>query len=81
MKTLTIRNLPPDVADALDREKRRRGESLNRTVIELLSQGLGVGGTRSNVLAGLAGKWSEEEFRQFENAVAPFGEINPELWR
>ena len=60
MKTLTIRNLPDDVADALEREKRRRGESLNQTVIDLLFQGLGVSGVRSNGLARLAGAWSAE---------------------
>ena len=81
MKALTIRNLPPSVAEALEREKRRRGESLNQTVIELLSQGLGVGATRSNGLSELSGNWSEEEFRRFETAVAPFGEVDPELWR
>ncbi len=81
MKTLTIRNLPPDVSEALEREKRRRGESLNRTVILLLSQGLGVGVTRSNGLAALAGRWSEEELRQFESAVSFFEEVDPELWR
>ena len=81
MKNLTIRNLPPAVADALEREKRRRGESLNRTVIQLLSQGLGVGGVRSNGLAGLAGRWTEEEFRDFEGATLPFNELDPELWR
>lgn len=81
MKNITIRNLPPEVADALEQEKRRRGASLNRTVIELLSQGLGVGSARSNGLAALAGSWSEDEFRHFEEAVAPFGEVDPELWR
>lgn len=81
MRTLTIRGLPPDVAEALEREKRRRGESLNQTVIELLSQGLGVGVTRSNGLAGLAGTWSDEDLRGFERAVAPFEEVDPELWR
>ncbi len=80
MKTLTIRNLPPEVAEALEREKRRRGESLNQTVIELLGQGLGVGGPRSNGLAVLAGGWDEDEFRRFEGAVAPFEEIDAELW-
>ncbi|MFW6012298.1 MAG: FitA-like ribbon-helix-helix domain-containing protein [Acidobacteriota bacterium] len=81
MKTLTVRNVPPEVSEALEREKRRRGESLNQTVIELLSQGLGVGTERSNGLARLAGGWSEEEFLQFERAVAPFEEIDEELWR
>ncbi len=81
MKTLTIRKVPPEVSEALEREKRRRGESLNQTVLELLSQGLGVGVSRSNGLAALAGRWSEEEGQQFESAVAPFEEIDPELWR
>jgi hypothetical protein len=81
MRTLTIRNVPPEVAEALEREKRRRGESLNQTVIELLGQGLGVGGPRSNGLAALAGRWDDEEFQRFERAVAPFEEIDPELWR
>jgi len=81
MKTLTVRNLPPEVAEALEREKRRRGESLNQTVIELLTQGLGVGMTRSNGLRRLAGSWSEKELQEFEQAVAPFEEIDDELWQ
>lgn len=81
MKHLTVRNLPPAVAQALEREKRRRGTSLNQTVIELLGQGLGVDVTRSNGLAALAGTWSEEEFRDFEEATAGSGKIDPEPWR
>ena len=81
MKTLTIRNLPPEVAEALEREKKRRGESLNQTVIDLLGQGLGVGTARSNGLAKLSGSWTEAEFRRFEEAVAPFEAIDPEVWR
>ena len=80
MKTLTVRNLPPDVADALEREKKRRGTSLNQTVIELLTQSLGVRGTRSNGLAELAGTWSEDELADFERAVAPFETVDPDLW-
>ncbi len=81
MKALTIRNVPPALAEALDREKARRGASLNRTVIELLSQGLGVGITRSNGLAELAGVWSDEELKAFDKAVAPFDRVDEELWR
>jgi hypothetical protein len=33
-----------------------------------------VGGSRSNGLARLGGRWSDREFREFENAVAFFGE-------
>lgn len=81
MKALTIRNLPPALADALDREKRRRGKSLNQTVIDLLGQGLGAQGVRTNGLGRLAGGWSEDEFRDFERATAQFETVDEELWR
>jgi len=72
--------VPPGLAEALEREKRRRGKSLNQTVIDLLGQGLGSQGTRSNGLGRLAGGWSEGEFRDFEQATAPFEAIDEELW-
>lgn len=81
IKALTIRNLPPGLADALEREKRHRGKSLNQTVIDLLGQGLGATGVRSNGLGRLAGSWSEDEFRDFEQATAPFEAVDEELWR
>jgi plasmid stability protein len=81
IKTLTIRNLPPQLAAALEREKRRQGKSLNQTVIDLLGQGLGAQGVRSNGLGQLAGGWNEEEFRDFERATAQFEGVDEELWR
>jgi plasmid stability protein len=82
IKALTIRNVPPSLAEALEREKRRKGKSLNQTVIDLLGQGLGAeGGTRSNGLGRLAGGWSEDEFRDFEQATAQFEAVDEELWR
>jgi len=83
MTHLTIRSLPPELGKALDREKRRRGASLNQTVIELLSQGLGVwpSAGRRNGLGRLAGTWSEEEHKAFEESIATVEEVDEELWR
>jgi hypothetical protein len=81
VKALTIRNLPAPVAEALEREKRRRGRSLNQTVIDLLGQSLGVQKGRSNGLGRLAGTWDEDEMREFEQAVAPFEQIDEQLWK
>ena len=83
MKTMTIRNIPAELAEALEAEKRRRGLSLNRTVLALMGEALGIstGRGRSNGLRDLAGSWSEEEFQHFENAVAPFGEIDEDIWK
>ena len=83
MKTMTIRNVSSDIATALDAEMQRRGLSLNRTVLALLREALGISGTRSrgNGLAGLAGTWSKDEYREFEQTVAAFGEIDEDLWK
>jgi plasmid stability protein len=78
---LTVRNLPDEVAAALERERRRRGLSLNQTVIDLLRQGLGVPGTRTNGIGRLAGTWSDEEHREFLSAVSEFEAIDPDFWK
>lgn len=83
MKTMTIRNVSRELATALEAEKRRRGLSLNRTVLSVMQEALGIssGRSRSNGLRHLAGTWSEDEFRSFERAAAPFAEIDEDLWR
>ena len=83
MKTMTIRNVPAELATALDAERRRRGLSLNRTVLSLMQEALGIStsGSRSNGLRRLAGAWNADEFRQFEEAVAPFEEIDGDIWK
>jgi len=82
MRTMTIRNVSAELAAALEEEKRRRGLSLNRTVLALIEESLGVNGNiRSNGLGRLAGTWSEDRLRQFEDSVTPFGEVDSELWR
>lgn len=79
---LTVRNVPPELARALQREKTARGVSLNQTVIDLLRRALGLGeAVRSNGLAELAGSWSGRELAEFEAAVADFERIDEELWR
>jgi hypothetical protein len=80
LKNLTIRSVSPKLAEALEREKARRGVSLNQTVLDLLEQGLGVTGARSNSLARLAGSWTEDQHREFMRAVEPFQEVDAELW-
>ncbi len=83
MHHLTVRNIPAELAGALEAEKRRRRQSLNQTVIELLrhSLGLSLGRPRSNGLRALAGSWSHDEHEQFEQAIAATEQIDEELWQ
>ena len=79
---LTVRNVPTQVARALKAETRRRGRSLNQTVVDLLREALGVARSRPrNGIENLAGGWSAAELERFETATAPFGRVDDEIWR
>ena len=83
MRHLSIRHVPPELARALDDEKRRRGTSLNQVVLDLLSQAVGLGKARrrSNGLRRYSGTWTQAEFEEFEKAIEDFERIDEELWR
>jgi hypothetical protein len=83
MKALTVRNVDAKLASALTRETKRRGTSLNQTVLDVLRRGLGIDASvpRTNGLEKLAGRWTAQEFAEFETNVAMFEHIDPELWR
>jgi DNA polymerase III delta subunit len=82
MKALTVRNVDARLARALERETRKRGTSLNQTVLDLLRNALGVGALArpSNGLEKLAGTWTEKDLEEFEANTAIFEQIDPELW-
>jgi len=79
---LTVRAVPRELAQALEAEQKRRGKSLNQTVLEVLGDALGVGGAPrpTNGLERLAGTWSAADLEEFESAVAEFEQVDPELW-
>jgi hypothetical protein len=79
-KHLTVRSVPPRLAKALHAAQRRRGTSLNKTVLELLERALGTGG-EANGLEAHAGTWSRADFLAFENATRAFERIDDELWK
>ena len=83
MKTMTVRNIPADVAEALDAERQRRGLSLNRTAVSLMREALGLtqGERPDNGLGRFAGTWSEDQFREFDATQAQFNKIDEDIWK
>ena len=79
---MTIRNVPPDLDRALRVEQGRRGSSLNRTVLDLLRQalGLGVGRRFDNGLRRLAGSWTADDLKNMEENTNVFEQVDPEVW-
>ncbi len=82
VKAITIRYVDERLSRALQEEKRRRGKSLNRTVLDLLRHALGVDSVegRSNGLRELSATWSDAELAEFEEATAVFEQVDEELW-
>lgn len=87
---LTVRNLPPDVATAVARRAREKGQSLNRAAIELMRDGIAprsgaVRGPRKVVrhedLDDLIGAWSRREQTDFDRVLRAQRTVDPKDWR
>ncbi len=82
MPTMTIRNVSPELARALQQERARSGRSLNQTVLDLLGRQLGIDGgpAPSNGLGRLAGGWSADELARFDEATADLERTDEDVW-
>jgi plasmid stability protein len=78
-KQMTIRGIPEEVAGKLLRLSRERGRSVNTTVLEILSQAVGMDARRER-LARYA-TWTSEDLAQVEDTVAAQRVIDDSLWR
>lgn len=83
MKALTLRNLKPELARAIERKAHEVGTSLSGAVLALLEQATGLskkGKVLHHDLDHLIGSWSAEETRAFDRNLARQRKIDPELW-
>ena len=85
MKPITIRGLPPKVEREIRRRASEKGLSVNRVAVELLERATGfIEGKPKRAhhdLDDLSGRWSAEEARDFERALAEQRAIEEEIWR
>lgn len=78
-RQLTIRNVPDDVAKRLERLSRGRDESLNTTVVNILTETVGVDARRARL--DRYATWTEDDVAAFNDALAPQRVIDADLWR
>jgi hypothetical protein len=82
MSTITIRCPDDRLVNLLRRESRKRGESINKIVIETLENSFGGSNRRRfSDLDHLAGTWSDAGLEEFNKAVAPLVRIDPDDWQ
>lgn len=84
MKAITLRNIPPELARVIQHRAHEQRSSINRTVIRILEEALGVMKKKEKAeyhdLDWLAGAWSKERAEEFEKSLAEQRQIEPELW-
>ncbi|MCZ6681134.1 MAG: toxin-antitoxin system HicB family antitoxin [Candidatus Poribacteria bacterium] len=86
MKQLTVRGVEDELHQLLQREAKRQGLSINRYVLSLLKQAVGLTEQKATQkqafddLDHLAGTWSREEADEFDTALKQQRQIDGELW-
>ena len=82
---LTLRSIGARLRAALEQEAARRGQSLNKTVLALLAERLGLAEPGAAVehddLDELAGTWSKSEATRFDEALHAQRQVDAKLWR
>lgn len=80
MANLSLRGLDANVLVSIKTDARRRKISVNRAIIDILSRHFSPVDKTYDDLDALAGSWTRAEAAEFEKAIAPFGEVDKELW-
>lgn len=84
MKAITVRNLSDTLSRLIRRKAATEGISLNRAVIRVLEERLGLGQglpePLHHELDPLAGSWSDAEAKAFDRRLGAQRVIDPELW-
>ena len=83
MKTMTIRNIPDEVATFLSGRAAREGRSINATTVSLLTKAAGLepSSRKRRDLSWLAGSWTPAEAKRFDAVVADCRKIDVEGWK
>lgn len=85
MNPITLRNLPPQVGRIIRKRAQENRTSVNKAVIQLLEEGLGIVRRKPKVvhhdLDALAGSWTHAESNAFEAALATQRTIDEDIWK
>jgi plasmid stability protein len=86
MSNLSVRGLDDKALAKLKIMAAREEVSVNSVVVRLIEQGVGQRPLKTVVrrhddLDALAGRWSKREAQAFAKAIAPFSEIDEQLWK
>lgn len=73
MKSLTIHNMEPDLAAAIENLAEKTGLSQNKVIKKILRRALNLDkeSAQKADFSEFLAVWSEEDFQEFQEAIAP----------
>ncbi len=77
-KQLTVRNVPDRVATKLEAMSNSKGQSVNTTVLEILSSVVGDSGRREHLARYVT--WTDEDSESFQKALGSQRQVDADLW-
>ncbi len=84
MKSITVHNIDSDVAELLEKRAKEKGQSLNKTIKELLRKAFNLPDKDKEKRKGrfdeFLGMWSQSEFDEFEESLKDSRRIDKEGW-
>jgi hypothetical protein len=85
MKSITLRECPPDVARKIQARAREKKLSLNRAVVDLLSEALNPAEfapkAKHHDLDRFFGRWSKAEADRFDGVLKSRRRVDPDVWQ
>jgi len=85
MGQITLRNIDPELERYIRRKASEQGKSLNRTILDMLSQNadpeLRQVKRPGESLRELAGTWTREDEAEFQAALQWTRRIDEDLWK
>jgi len=85
MTQITLRGMDPEIERKVRRLARKRGQSLNRIILDMIYNHTGLKKEDKRPLADslrtLAGGWNKEDASEFLESIKSCEQLDEEMWR
>ena len=83
MNQITLRDIPAEIEQYIRDNAKKKGQSINKTILEFLQKGLGLqgNGKKRRDLSSLAGTWDTSDLQEFNENTKMFEQIDDEMWK
>jgi len=85
MKSITIHGIDEITSQQLQNVAEKLGLSLNKTIKRIIQEALGIKppelSSRRSDFEEFCGIWSENDLHEFNTAIEPLRQVNPEDWK